>query len=80
MFKDFNNHIAWTDAMETEQGFVGLIEYQSKRPDADINILWVIAPDCCTANEAEVAADNMLRQIYEITQDGGVVYCDGIAL
>lgn len=80
MFKDFNNHLAWTDAMETECGFVGLIEYQSKQHGANINVLWVVAPDCICANEAEIAADNMLQQIEEITLEGKVIYSDGIAL
>lgn len=80
MFKDFLHYSAWTDTMKADSGFVGLIEYQSKRQGAPVNVLWVIAPDCVCEDEAEAVADAMLQQISEITCNGDVIYSDGVAL
>lgn len=33
MFRDFPYAIAWTDAMPSGSGYVGLIEYQPSRED-----------------------------------------------
>lgn len=80
MFRDFQHHTAWTDAMCDGQRYVGLIEYQPKRPGSPVQVLWVIRPDCACASEAETAADDMLREISDITRDGQVIYSDGVAL
>ncbi|MHA6493112.1 hypothetical protein ACX0MV_07675 [Pseudomonas borbori] len=80
MFKDFKHYTAWTDAMENDQGYVGLIEYQPKCPGASVHVLWVIAPGCVCANDAETAADQMLREIRDITAMGRVIYSDGVML
>lgn len=80
MFKEFSHHIAWTDIMKSERGFIGLIEYQPKRSGAHVNVLWVIGLDCICATEAEIMADKMLQEISDIRPDGRVVYSDGVAL
>lgn len=80
MFKDFPHYIAWTDSMKSDDGFVGLIEYQPKRRGAQVNVLWVVAPNCVCASEAETLADNMLQEISDITVEGNVVYSDGVNL
>jgi hypothetical protein len=80
MFKDFKHYTAWTDAMKDGQAFVGLIEYQPKRPGARVRILWVVTPDCVCEDEAETAADNMLDQIRDITPEGTVIYQDDVSL
>jgi hypothetical protein len=80
MFKEFDHHIAWTDIMKSEHGFVGLIEYQPKRSGAEVNVLWVVGAKCICATEAEILADNMLQEISDIRPDGSVVYSDGVAL
>ena len=78
MFKDFPHYIAWTDSMKSDDGFVGLIEYQPKRRGAQVNVLWVVALNCVC--EAETLADNMLQEISDITVEGNVVYSDGVNL
>lgn len=80
MFKDFPHYIAWTDIMKSDNRFVGLIEYQSKRRGAHVNVLWVVAPTCVRASEAETLADNMLQEISDITREGSVIYSDGVKL
>jgi hypothetical protein len=80
MFKDFGNHIAWTDTMEDAQGFVGLIEYQAKQCGAQMRVLWVVSPGCVCANEAECLADNMLQEITDISLDNQIIYSDGVVL
>ena len=82
MFKDFSHYIAWTDIMKSDDGFVGLIEYQSKRQGSPVNVLWVIAPNCVCEDEAEAEAvtDAMLEQISNLTRAGKVIYSDGVAL
>ena len=80
MFKEFDHHIAWTDIMKSDHGFVGLIEYQPKRTGTEVNVLWVIGVTCVCATEAEIMADNMLQEISDICADGRVVYSDGVAL
>ncbi|MGY4532014.1 hypothetical protein ACVW0Y_001130 [Pseudomonas sp. TE3786] len=80
MFRDFDTCIAWTDAMKEGHNYVGLIEYQPKRMGAEVRVLWVIVPGCVCENEAETAADNMLREIADITQLDRVTYSDGVML
>ena len=80
MFKDFSHYIAWTDIMKSDGGFVGLIEYQSRRQGSPVNVLWVIAPDCVCEDEAEAVTDAMLQQIRNIIRTGKVIYSDGVAL
>ncbi|BCD88438.1 hypothetical protein PSm6_48450 [Pseudomonas solani] len=80
MFRDFKHCTAWTDAMREGQNYVGLIEYQPKREGAGVRVLWVLTPGCVCENEAETAADNMLREIRDITVEGSVIYSDGVAL
>lgn len=80
MFKDFKHYTAWTDAMESEQGYIGLIEYQPKCPGATVHVLWVISPGCRCANAAERAAAYMLQEIHDINAIGRVIYSDGIML
>ncbi|UQY35188.1 hypothetical protein K8U54_01405 [Pseudomonas fulva] len=80
MFRDFKGCIAWTDAMKDGQHYVGLIEYQPKCAGAAVQLLWVPALGSVCESEAETAADNMLRQIRDITIDGDVIYRDGVAL
>ena len=80
MFRDFPYAIAWTDAMPSGNGYVGLIEYQPSREDAQVQVLWVYAPGCTCAREAEAAADHMFRAIGEITPEGRVIYRDGVSL
>lgn len=80
MFRNFKGCIAWTDAMKDGQQYVGLIEYQPKCAGAAVQMLWVVAPGCICESEAETVADNMLREIRDITIDGSVIYRDGIAL
>lgn len=80
MFRNFPHCIAWTDAMPSGSGYVGLIEYQPSRKDAQVQVLWVYTPGCTCAREAEAAADHMLRAIGEITPEGQVIYRDGVSL
>lgn len=80
MFKNFQHHIAWTDAMNDGHRYVGLIEYQPKQAGADVQVLWVVGLDCVCESEAETAADNMLEQIRDITAEGQVIYRDEVAL
>jgi hypothetical protein len=80
MFKEFKHYTAWTDAMKSERGYVGLIEYQPKCPGACVHVLWVISPSYACANDAEIAADRMLKEIYDISLIGRVIYSDGIML
>ena len=80
MFKDFSHYIAWTDIMKSDGGFVGLIEYQSRRQGSSVNVLWVIASDCVCEDAAEAVTDAMLEQISNITRAGKVIYSDGVSL
>lgn len=80
MVKEFSNHIAWTDAMKEGQGYIGLIEYQHKLPFSMVHALWVIDPRLTNEDDAELAAMNMLEQIYDITDTDRVIYNDGVAL
>lgn len=80
MFKEFSHHIAWTDIMKYESGFVGLIEYQPKRNNSKVHVLWVMGANAVDAIAAEVLADNMLEEIADIRPDGRVVYSDGVIL
>lgn len=80
MFKEFAHHIAWTDIMQSDRGFVGLIEYQPKKFGAQVNVLWVVGAKCICATEAEILADNMLQEISEIRPDGRIIYSDGVPL
>lgn len=80
MFRDFAGSSAWTDAMFDGGAYVGLIEYQAKREGAAVQVLWVFAPGSRCEEEAEVAAQEMLARIREITADGRVHYDDGVAL
>lgn len=80
MVKEFHHHMAWTDAMEYENGYAGLIGYQSKRPDAIVHLLWVIAPNFSSTADAEDSADRMLQQIQDINRFGKVIYADGVML
>jgi hypothetical protein len=80
MIKDFRYYTAWTDAMKYENGYAGLIGYQSKDPDAVTRVLWVIAPNFLSEGDAERSADRMLEQIEEINCFGRVMYADGVML
>ncbi len=80
MFKEFKHYTAWTDAMKSERGYVGLIEYQPKCPGATVQVLWVISPSYLCATDAETAADRMLKEICDISLVGRVIYSDGIML
>lgn len=80
MFKDFSHYTAWTDIMKSDDGYVGLIEYQSRRQGSPVHVLWVIAPDCICEDEAEAVTDAMLQQISDITRNGKVIYSDGVML
>ena len=53
---------------------------QPKCAGAAVQMLWVAAPGSICESEAETAADNMLREIRDITIDGSVIYRDGVAL
>ncbi|MER0041552.1 hypothetical protein [Pseudomonas sp. MGal98] len=66
--------------MKDGQHYVGLIEYQPKYAGAAVQLLWVPAFGSVCESEAETAADNLLRQIRDITIDGDVIYRDGVAL
>jgi len=80
MVKDFCYYTAWTDAMQYENGYAGIIGYQSKSPDGVARMLWVLSPNLTSEAEAERSADNMLQQILNITKFGKVIYSDGITL
>ena len=80
MVKEFPNYIAWTDAMREGQSYVGLIEYQRKLPGANVQILWVVAPNLHEQRDAEIAAIGMLNHIRDITASGRIIYSDGVAL
>lgn len=80
MVKEFPYYIAWTDAMHDGNSFVGLIEYQRKLPGANVQTLWVIAPNLTQQRDAEIAAIGMLHHIRDITASGRVIYSDGVAL
>lgn len=80
MVKEFHEYIAWTDAMKEGTNFVGLIEYQRKKPGAEVNILWVMAPNMTEQYDAEKAAVRMLSHIRDISSQGRIIYSDGVAL
>lgn len=80
MVKEFHHYIAWTDAMEYENGYAGLIGYQRKNTGAPAHMLWVIAPNLTSTADAEESADEMLENIQDITRFGRVIYGDGVML
>ena len=80
MFKEFKHYTAWTDAMKSERGYIGLIEYQPKCPGASVHVLWVISPGCMCADAAETAADRMLKEICDISVVGRVTNSHAIML
>jgi hypothetical protein len=80
MVKEFPEYIAWTDAMKEGNHFIGLIEYQRKVPGAEVNILWVMAPNIIEQFDAEKAAVRMLGHIRDISVHGRIIYSDGVAL
>lgn len=80
MVKEFEHHIAWTDAMKYRLGYAGIIGYQRKNVDGLAHILWVIDPNFGCEHDAEMSAERMLDQITEITSFGRVVYADGVML
>lgn len=80
MIKEFEHYIAWTDAMEYEHGYAGLIGYQGKSFGSCARILWVVSPHLLSESDAEISADNMLNQIVSITRFGRVIYADGVML
>ncbi|MEK1904496.1 MAG: hypothetical protein AAAB13_01840 [Pseudomonas sp.] len=80
MFREFDYVTAWTDAMPSGSGFVGLIGYQPKCRYSRVTTLWVIDPRCACVDQAESAAEAMLRAICDIHPQYGVLYADGIYL
>lgn len=80
MVKDFEHHVAWTDAMAYEQGYAGLIGYQRKSLKGSAHILWVLGPYLRSEYDAEISADRMLEQIVAINRFGKVIYSDGVML
>ncbi len=80
MFREFEHVTAWTDAMHSGRGFVGLIGYQPKCRYSRVTTLWVIVPRCACADQAESAAEAMLEAILDIHPQFGVLYHDGIYL
>lgn len=80
MVKEFLHYIAWTDSMTYENGFAGLIGYQSKCPNGSARMLWVISPSLSSEKDAEISADNMLEQIQDINSFGKIIYADGVLL
>lgn len=80
MIKEFKHYMAWTDSMRYEQGYAGLIGYQSKTLNGVARILWVIAPNLTSESAAETSADNMLEQIQDINRFGKVIFNDGVML
>ncbi|WP_039917341.1 hypothetical protein [Cellvibrio mixtus] len=80
MVKEFEHHIAWTDAMKYGPGYAGLIGYQRKFSGDLAHILWVLGPNLICEQDAENSAEKMLDQISEITCFGRVVYADGVML
>ncbi|MDD0843593.1 hypothetical protein [Pseudomonas sp. Gutcm_11s] len=80
MFREFEHCTAWTDAMYSGAGFIGLIEYQPKRYGGEVTVLWVFDPNCICEREAENAAERMLQAILDIHPERGVLYADGVPL
>jgi len=80
MTKEFQYYMAWTDSMRYEQGYAGLIGYQSKAPNGVARLLWVIAPNIVSESDAEMSADNMLSQIQDINRFGKIIFNDGVKL
>jgi hypothetical protein len=85
MIREFEYHIAWTDVMKEGRNFIGLIEFQRKLPcplvqTSWVQALWVFNLRRMNELEAENAAADMLEKIDEITPNGKVIYCDGVAL
>jgi hypothetical protein len=80
MVKNFEFYIAWTDAMQYESGYAGLIAYQSKSLNGMAHLLWVLGPNLRCESDAEYSAEKMLDQITNITRFGRVIYADGIML
>ena len=80
MVREFEHHIAWTDAMRYGCGYAGLIGYQRKFNGELTRVLWVIGPNIACESDAETSAEKMLDQIAEITCFGRVIYTDGVML
>jgi hypothetical protein len=80
MVKNFEYYIAWTDVMQYESGYAGLIGYQRKSLNGLAHLLWVLGPNIRCESEAEFFAENMLDQITDITRFGRIIYADGVML
>lgn len=80
MFREFPRACAWTDAMFENGRYTGLIEYQLIREGAAVEVLWVYAPGCANAAEAEAVAQRMLERVCDIDGEGRVHFDDGVAL
>lgn len=80
MIKMFEFYIAWTDAIKFGDVYTGLIGYQSKNCALSANLLWVIGPSIESERAAELAAENMLRQIREINRHERIIFMDGVTL
>ena len=80
MVKEFRHYTAWTDSMAYECGYAGIIGYQRKTPYSMARMLWVIAPNFNSEDDAETSAEHMLGQISDINCFGKVIFNDGVAL
>lgn len=80
MVKNFEFYTAWTDAMEYESGYAGLIGYQRKTLNGLAHLLWVVGPELTSESQAEHCAEKMLDQIADINRFGRVIYADGVML
>jgi len=80
MVKEFRYYMAWTDTMQYEQGYAGLIGYQRKSNNSVTRLLWVISPSLVSEADAELSADNMLDHIQDINHFGKVIFNDGVTL
>lgn len=80
MIKHFEFYTAWTDALEYESGYAGLIGYQRRSVNGMAHILWVVGPELGSEAEAENSAEKMLDQITDINRFGRVIYADGVML
>lgn len=80
MFREFPHACAWTDAMAEAGRYTGLIEYQVTREGAPVEVLWVYAPGCRSAAEAEAQAQRMLERVCDIDSEGRVHFDDGVPL
>lgn len=66
--------------MKYEHGYAGLIGYQPKSLNGLARLLWVVAPNILSEEDAETSADKMLQQIVDINRFGKVIYADGVSL